>query len=400
MSQVGSTERRGEAPRRHPGDRGESGGRDVQQAAPALAALAVSKRFGVVRALDDVTLAVRSGRSPRARGRKRRRQVDARSHLRRRLSARPGDARRGRRSANAPLARRRPCAWNPGHPSGAGHHSRSLDRGEPVPRRFSPHPWRLPRSRRSRASHPEPARRIRPRERPQPLDPRGRPQPGPASAHGDHARSSPGLESAGARRTDLFADGRRGAAPVPRGAAHERRWRRRSSTSPTGCGRFGDLADRIAVLRDGRLVDERPTAEFPEAEIVQAMVGRPISDLFERAARRRAADRPFGAGPDHSARPRCQFRCPLGRSRRPRGAHRRGPFGIGRGDIRLRSNACRLCRGGRPAGAVAEPGRRHRRRRRLCAGGSKVPGAAAAAQRQGQYFARNSRPHQPAELRQ
>ena len=48
-----------------------------------------------------------------------------------------------------------------------------------------------------------------------------------------------------------------------------------------------DLADRIAVLRDGRLVDERPTQKFPEAEIVQAMVGRPIADLYERGARRR-----------------------------------------------------------------------------------------------------------------
>jgi L-arabinose transport system ATP-binding protein len=48
-----------------------------------------------------------------------------------------------------------------------------------------------------------------------------------------------------------------------------------------------DLADRIAVLRDGRLVGERPTQEFPEAEIVQAMVGRPIADLYERGARRR-----------------------------------------------------------------------------------------------------------------
>jgi L-arabinose transport system ATP-binding protein len=47
-----------------------------------------------------------------------------------------------------------------------------------------------------------------------------------------------------------------------------------------------DLADRIAVLRDGRLVDERPIDEFPEAEIVQAMVGRPIADLYERIARR------------------------------------------------------------------------------------------------------------------
>ena len=48
-----------------------------------------------------------------------------------------------------------------------------------------------------------------------------------------------------------------------------------------------DLADRIAVLRDGRLVDERPTVEFPEAEVVQAMVGRPIADLYERGSRRR-----------------------------------------------------------------------------------------------------------------
>jgi L-arabinose transport system ATP-binding protein len=48
-----------------------------------------------------------------------------------------------------------------------------------------------------------------------------------------------------------------------------------------------NLADRTAVLRDGRLIEQRPTAEFPEAEIVQAMVGRPIADLFDRQARRR-----------------------------------------------------------------------------------------------------------------
>ena len=58
-----------------------------------------------------------------------------------------------------------------------------------------------------------------------------------------------------------------------------------------------DLADRIAVLRDGRLVDERPTVEFPEAEIVQAMVGRPIADLYERGVAPPRRDRPFGAGP-------------------------------------------------------------------------------------------------------
>jgi len=48
-----------------------------------------------------------------------------------------------------------------------------------------------------------------------------------------------------------------------------------------------DLADRVAVLRDGRLVAERPTAEFPETEIIQAMVGRPIADFYERGARGR-----------------------------------------------------------------------------------------------------------------
>ena len=47
-----------------------------------------------------------------------------------------------------------------------------------------------------------------------------------------------------------------------------------------------DLADRIAVLRDGRLVALRPTATFPEAEIVHAMVGRPVADLYDRGGRR------------------------------------------------------------------------------------------------------------------
>ncbi len=52
------------------------------------------------------------------------------------------------------------------------------------------------------------------------------------------------------------------------------------------------LADRVAILRDGRLVAVRPAAELTEREIVRLMVGRELSDVF---LRRRAAtdhDRP------------------------------------------------------------------------------------------------------------
>ncbi len=42
------------------------------------------------------------------------------------------------------------------------------------------------------------------------------------------------------------------------------------------------LADRVAILRDGRLVALRPMAELSDANIVQLMVGRPLSTLFEQ----------------------------------------------------------------------------------------------------------------------
>ena len=45
------------------------------------------------------------------------------------------------------------------------------------------------------------------------------------------------------------------------------------------------LTDRVAVLRDGRLVAVHATREVTEGEIVQLMVGRPITELFERSAR-------------------------------------------------------------------------------------------------------------------
>ncbi len=45
------------------------------------------------------------------------------------------------------------------------------------------------------------------------------------------------------------------------------------------------IADRVAVLRDGRLVDARPMAGMSEDHLVQRMVGRSVSDLEHRPRR-------------------------------------------------------------------------------------------------------------------
>ena len=42
------------------------------------------------------------------------------------------------------------------------------------------------------------------------------------------------------------------------------------------------LCDRVAILRDGHLIAVRPAAELTEAEIVRLMVGRELSDVFQR----------------------------------------------------------------------------------------------------------------------
>src|SRR5438132_2778088 len=49
------------------------------------------------------------------------------------------------------------------------------------------------------------------------------------------------------------------------------------------------LADRLAILRDGRLVAVKPASGLSEAEIVKLMVGRDLSAVFQR--RRAATDR-------------------------------------------------------------------------------------------------------------
>ncbi len=43
-----------------------------------------------------------------------------------------------------------------------------------------------------------------------------------------------------------------------------------------------DLCDRVAILRDGRLVTVKPASELNDAEIVRLMVGRELSDVFKR----------------------------------------------------------------------------------------------------------------------
>ncbi|MEO8247833.1 MAG: sugar ABC transporter ATP-binding protein [Burkholderiales bacterium] len=47
------------------------------------------------------------------------------------------------------------------------------------------------------------------------------------------------------------------------------------------------IADRVAVLRDGRLIDVRPMAGVSEAELVGRMVGRAVQDHEHRDSRRR-----------------------------------------------------------------------------------------------------------------
>ena len=44
-----------------------------------------------------------------------------------------------------------------------------------------------------------------------------------------------------------------------------------------------EICDRVMVLRDGREVDTRPTADWTPTQIVEAMVDRPIEDFYPKA---------------------------------------------------------------------------------------------------------------------
>jgi ribose transport system ATP-binding protein len=54
-------------------------------------------------------------------------------------------------------------------------------------------------------------------------------------------------------------------------------------------GEVFDLTDRVVVMRDGRVVDERPTAEHTHASLVESITGGGVAASVERG-RRRATD--------------------------------------------------------------------------------------------------------------
>jgi L-arabinose transport system ATP-binding protein len=285
VSQVGSAERRSEAPRRNPDDRSEGGGAP-QQAPPALAALGVSKRFGVVRALDEVTLAVRGGEVLALVGE----NGAGKSTLMRIFEGvyRPDQGTLATRGVQQTLR----------SPADAHALGIRVIHQEPdiIPDLSIAENLFLGDFRRFRGlflDRVDLARRTRTLLAEFGLEN----DLDPWTRAGD-------LSPAQRQLMEIMRALRRGlkvlALDEPTSSLTEDEARhlfgivRRLRGDGVGViyishrmREVRDLADRVAVLRDGRLVDERPTREFPEAEIVQAMVGRPIADLYDRRVRRR-----------------------------------------------------------------------------------------------------------------
>jgi L-arabinose transport system ATP-binding protein len=288
VSQIGPGERRGNAARRNPGGQGESGGAR-EPAAPVLAVLGVSKRFGVVRALDDVTLEVRSGEILALVGE----NGAGKSTLVRILE---GLYRPDQGTLMAQGVRQTLRSPADAHALGI-----RVIHQEPdiIPDLSIAENLFLGDFRRIHGLFLDRADLQR-RTRGMLVEFGLENDLSPWTRAGD-------LSPAQRQLMEIMRALRRGlkilALDEPTSSLTEdeaqRLFRVVKRLRDDGVGviyishrmrEVRDLADRIAVLRDGRLVDERPTAEFPEAEIVQAMVGRPIADLYERGARRRRGE--------------------------------------------------------------------------------------------------------------
>ena len=294
MSQIAA--RRAAAPRRRrvPAILGVIDRAEARDAAPALAALGVSKRFGVVRALDDVTLAAPPGEILALVGENGAGKSTLVRIFEGVLSARPGERSRraafGRRFARPPTPTR--------SESGSSIRSRTSFRISSIAENLFLGDFRRTRglfldradlARRTRACSPNSASR--------PTLALG-PAPATSARLSDSSWRScarfAGPARAGARRTDLVADGGGGAATVPRGAALEGRRRRdHLHFPPNARGSRPGGPHRGARATAAWSTSGRPPG-VPEAEIVQAMVGRPICGSYERSARRRRG-RSFGA---------------------------------------------------------------------------------------------------------
>ena len=56
------------------------------------------------------------------------------------------------------------------------------------------------------------------------------------------------------------------------------------------------VCDAVSVLRDGAHVATRATSSISEAELVQMMIGRPLSQYFPRPSHERAGDEVLARG--------------------------------------------------------------------------------------------------------
>ncbi len=125
------------------------------------------------------------------------------------------------------------------------------------------------------------------------------------------------------------------------------------------------LADRVTVLRDGRLVAARDVGELSEDEIVRLMVGRQLEDVFHR---RRATRSSVVLGVQDLKQPVASgshLRRACRRSRRTCRSGRRRPHRVGKGPL-WRSAADVWSSAGRWAGGLHTPAnRRHPARSRI-----------------------------------